>query len=64
MELATGVAFDFIGSAAFSHTAGEVHQSFSGLNTLIAGDVDGNGTQDFQILLTGTHTLHGSDFNL
>jgi Ca2+-binding RTX toxin-like protein len=58
-------AFDFIGSAAFSQQAGELRQSSLGSgNTLISGDVDGDGTADFQILLVGTHVLQGADFVL
>ncbi|MFC3073005.1 calcium-binding protein [Shinella pollutisoli] len=38
-------AFDFIGKAAFSGTAGELRYS----GTIIAGDVDGDGRGDFHI---------------
>ncbi len=64
MEAETGRAFAFIEAAAFSHHAGEVRQFASGANTMIAGDVDGNGVADFQILLVGTYTLQDSDFLL
>ena len=57
-------AFSFIGSAAFSHTAGELRQFAAGANTVIAGDIDGNGAADFSILLVGSHTLQSSDFVL
>jgi Ca2+-binding RTX toxin-like protein len=58
-------AFTFVGTAAFSHTAGEVRQ-FTAQDgaTVVAGDVDGDGVADFQIALSGSLTLHGSDFIL
>jgi Ca2+-binding RTX toxin-like protein len=62
--LASDQAFSFIGSGAFSHTAGELQAKALGANTLVSGDVDGNGTADFQILLSGTVTLQATDFLL
>ena len=57
-----GQPLAFIGSAAFSHVAGEVHQVASSGNTIVEGDVNGDGTADFQIALLGSHTLQPSDF--
>ena len=57
-------AFSFIGSAAFSHTAGELQAKAFGANTLVSGDVDGNGKADFQILLSGSVALQATDFLL
>jgi Ca2+-binding RTX toxin-like protein len=57
-------AFSFIGSSAFSNVAGELRQSASGANTLIQGDVNGDGAADFSILLKGTYSLGSGDFNL
>ncbi|MGZ8363875.1 MAG: calcium-binding protein, partial [Caulobacteraceae bacterium] len=57
-------AFTFIGSAAFGNHAGELRASSSGGVTTIQGDVDGNGSADFAIDLTGTITLAGGDFVL
>lgn len=57
-------AFNFIGTNAFSATAGELHYAPSGANTLISGDVNGDGAADFSILLAGTHVLSSSDFIL
>jgi len=56
-------SFAFIGGARFSHTAGELRQysSFSG-DTVVAGDVDGDGAADFEVLLRGAHTLTAADF--
>jgi hypothetical protein len=62
--LANDQAFSFIGSAAFSHTAGELQARTLGANTLVSGDVDGNGAADFQILLSGHVALQATDFLL
>ena len=47
-------AFSFIGSAAFSHTAGELRAELVSGVWHVAGDIDGNGAADFAILLTAT----------
>ena len=59
-------AFDFIGAQAFSHTAGELRQAFNsdGSATIISGDVIGNGSADFQIVLSGHYVLSDTDFIL
>jgi Ca2+-binding RTX toxin-like protein len=58
-------AFSFIGSVAFSHAAAQLRQTGDGAgNTIIEGDVQGDGVADFQILLKGTYALTGSDFVL
>jgi Ca2+-binding RTX toxin-like protein len=57
-------AFSFVGAAAFSHTAGELRATAAGANTLVSGDLDGDAVADFQILLTGAHTLSAGDFLL
>jgi Ca2+-binding RTX toxin-like protein len=57
-------AFRFIGSAAFSGTAGELQATALGANTLVSADVDGNGKADFQILLSGSVALQATDFLL
>ena len=58
-------AFTFIGTGAFSGNgaagAGQLRYSFAGANTIVEGDVDGNGTADFQIQLTGHHTMTIAD---
>lgn len=56
-------AFTFIETSPFSHTAGEQFNNGNG-NTVIAGDVDGNGQAKFQILLVGSHILQDGDFVL
>ena len=57
-------AFDFIGAAAFSHTAGELRATTFGDNTIVAGDIDGDGSADFQILVAGVTGLTAGDFVL
>ncbi|MEL6476443.1 MAG: hypothetical protein AAFR17_03875 [Pseudomonadota bacterium] len=59
-------AFDFIGSAGFSGTAGEIRffQSANNGFTLIQADHDGDRVQDFQIELTGLVDLTANDFLL
>lgn len=57
-------AFTFIGSAAFSGKAGELHYAQTGANTLISGDVNGDRVADFSILSEGIRTFVGTDFLL
>ena len=54
--------FAFIGTAAFSGSAGELRYEQSGGSTYVTGDTNGDGIADFMILLDGTHTLAGGDF--
>ena len=58
------VAQSFIGSAAFSGRAGEVHQVQSGNSTWVELDVDGNKTADLRVELLGTHSLTSANFVL
>lgn len=53
-------AFAFIGSAAFSQTAGELRYA----NGFVRGDVDGDGAADFVIELSGAPVLTAGDFVL
>jgi Ca2+-binding RTX toxin-like protein len=57
-------AFAFIGATAFSGIAGELRVAFDGADTLVEGDVDGDGAADFRILLTGPVTPLATDFVL
>ncbi|MGK9169541.1 M10 family metallopeptidase C-terminal domain-containing protein [Inquilinus limosus] len=57
-------AFRFIGTAAFSHHAGELHYAVAGGTTTVSGDVDGDGAADFSIALTGSISLVAGDFVL
>lgn len=56
--------FTFKGTGAFTGTANEVNYAQVSGNTIIGVDADGNGALDFQIELTGLHTLTSSDFLL
>lgn len=53
-------AFTFIGSKAFSSTAGELRLA----GGVVSGDVNGDGRADFQIGLTGVAALVEGDFIL
>jgi hypothetical protein len=57
-------AFKFIGAAKFHHKAGELRATASGGNTIVQGDLNGDGKADFQIELAGVHALTASDFIL
>ncbi|MEM7505405.1 MAG: hypothetical protein AAF415_01565 [Pseudomonadota bacterium] len=59
-------AFEFIGTAQFSGTAGELRHVRQAVNdfTIIQADADGDGRSDFQIELTGIHALNADDFVL
>jgi Ca2+-binding RTX toxin-like protein len=62
--LAGNQAFSFIDTAAFSSTAGELRVGVSGTALLVEGDLNGNGTADFAILVRGSATLAETDFIL
>lgn len=57
-------AFSFIGAAEFSHHAGELRAVVAGGLTTVTADVDGNGTADLRIFLSGSLTLLAADFQL
>ncbi|ATY30847.1 M10 family metallopeptidase C-terminal domain-containing protein [Sphingomonas psychrotolerans] len=57
-------AFSFIGTAAFSGIAGQLRYQVSAGQTLVSGDVDGDGVADFGIALQGNIALIGTDFYL
>jgi pectate lyase len=56
--------FTFIGGEDFGGHAGELHVVAEGEYSLVEGDVDGDGSADFQIALTGRPELAASDFAL
>ena len=57
-------AFNFIGNAAFSNTAGELRYEVSGGYTIISMDINGDGIADSQITLVGNVPLTSADFGL
>ena len=58
-------AFNFIGGAGFTHSAGQLRVDTSNPNTtVVLGDVNGDGVADFAIQLDGNHLLTASDFVL
>jgi Ca2+-binding RTX toxin-like protein/beta-lactamase class A len=50
-------AFAFIGTSAFSHTAGELNYRVAGALTFLDGDVNGDAVADFSIALNNVPTL-------
>jgi serralysin len=56
--------FNFVGSAAFSSTAGELRYYDDGVDTWVQADTNGDGMADFEIALTGVLTLVATDFIL
>lgn len=56
--------FVFIHTEAFSGAAGELRYETDGGFTLVQGDVDGDGSADFEIELTGNIALGAGDFGL
>jgi Ca2+-binding RTX toxin-like protein len=59
-----GQPLTFIGTNPFSGHPGEVRQVTSGSNTIIEGDLSGDGNPDFEIELYGNFTLQADDFVL
>lgn len=55
-------AFAFIGSGAFTGTAGELRFYQAGTTTYVQGDTNGDGQADFLIRIDRLHTLGGGDF--
>lgn len=56
--------FTFIGTDGFGHHAGELRVAHAGSDTLVSGDVDGDGSADFTIQLEGNVNLKETDFVL
>ncbi len=57
-------AFTFIGTGLFTHQAGQLRFAIFEGQTIIAGDVNGDGTSDFHVVLTNGVSLQTSDFVL
>jgi Ca2+-binding RTX toxin-like protein len=58
-------AFKFVGTAAFSGAAAEIHTSYDAAKniTIVEGDTNGDKVADFGIELTGKLTLAAGDFS-
>jgi Ca2+-binding RTX toxin-like protein len=56
--------FSWIGTKAFSGTAGELRSYFNGRSTIVEADVNGDKHADMQIELFGKHLMKISDFLL
>ncbi|HEX8233166.1 MAG TPA: hypothetical protein VF559_07470 [Caulobacteraceae bacterium] len=62
--LAGNQAFAFIGTAAFGNVAGQLRYSVVEGNALLEGDINGDGTADFGVLLLKVTNLEAADFVL
>lgn len=61
-RMASWQDFTWIGSKAHTGSGGTLRYENRNGNTLVSGDVDGDGSPDFVIQLTGTLTLSATDF--
>ena len=57
-------AFTMIGINAFSKVAGQLRYDVIGADTIMQGDVNGDGIVDFELQLTGAHTFVPADLIL
>ena len=57
-------AFSFIGTSSFTNAAGQLRAYQSNGQTIVEGDVNGDGVRDFRIQLNGLHALAHGDFVL
>lgn len=57
-------AFTFIGTNDFGQHAGELRVERSGNSVIVHGDIDGNGREDFSIIVKNVSALSASDFIL
>jgi Ca2+-binding RTX toxin-like protein len=57
-------AFTWIGRSGFHDTKGELRYRDLGSDVIVQGDVDGDGSADFEILVSGVGQLKASDFLL
>lgn len=53
---------DQSGAGPFTHLAGQLHFKYEKGNTIVEGDVNGDGKADFQIELIGHYALTDADF--
>ena len=64
VNVAKDQAFTFIGTQAFSNTAGELRYHKLDTDIVVAGDTNGDGTPDFIIELSNASSLVAGDFVL
>ncbi len=57
-------AFTFLGTAAFTGVAGQLHYVASGADLVVSGDINGDGVADFQFKVLGLTSLQAGDFYL
>jgi Peptidase M10 serralysin C terminal len=57
-------AFSMIGTAAFTGVAGQLRYQAAGTDTVMLGDVNGDGVADFHLVLTGNQTFVAADLLL
>ena len=57
-------AFDYIGTAEFSETMGELRIETVGPDIHVQADIDGDGQADFLLVVADVATLSASDFSL
>ncbi|MEA3043361.1 MAG: serralysin [Sphingomonadales bacterium] len=57
-------AFTFIGTGAFTNSAGQLRYEVTGGHAHIFADLDGNGLADMEIVVNNVTTLAGADFIL
>ena len=55
--------FNFIGTAVFDNIAGQL-RFINGINTILQGDVNGDGLADFEVQLNATATISVNDIVL
>lgn len=60
----TDEAFSFIGTAAFTGVAGQLRAELIAGETVVSGDINGDGVADFMIRIDGGYTLTAADFVL
>jgi Ca2+-binding RTX toxin-like protein len=65
-KVAGNQAFTYLGTAAFTHHAGELRAYYDATNdqTIVSGDWNGDGVADFNIYVQHVHSLLGTDFVL